>query len=121
MISTSFLIRFYPRGTCCLAASISTLPLAVYCVLGSLWSGAGNSRAAVFMQEWKPDQSALRKFHRLTGFPGTGSVRDGTVISEGRWCERGNLSSMRRSGSGSDGLFTAKAKSGLVYLLCGAE
>ena len=43
-------------------------------------------------------QFALRKFHRFTGLHAIGAVIHGEEISDGRCCDRGNLSSTRRVG-----------------------
>ena len=42
---------------------------------------------------------ALRKFHRFTGLHAIGAVRHGEEFSDGRCCDRGNLSSTRRVGT----------------------
>ena len=58
-------------------------------------------------------QLALRKFHRLTGLHAIGAARHGEEISDGRCCDRGNLSSTRRVGMPVSAVW-ANARSGLV-------
>ena len=61
-------------------------------------------------------QLAFRKFHLLTGLPAIGLTSDGTLMIDGRRCDRGNLLMMRRSGLGSQLRPTTNARSGLVYV-----
>ena len=58
-------------------------------------------------------QFALRKFHRFTGLHAIGAARHGEEISDGRCCDRGNLSSTRRVGMPVSTVW-ANARSGLV-------
>ena len=61
-------------------------------------SGGGSCEVARSVICLKVSQFALRKFHRFTGLHAIGAVRHGEEISDGRCCDRGNLSSTRRVG-----------------------
>ena len=87
--------------------------IARYAALQSWVSGGERSSAALFVASLKLSQTALRKFQRFTGLPDTSCTRDGAVISDGLWWERGNLSRMRLSGSGSSWFQVVNAKSRL--------
>ena len=55
-------------------------------------SGGGSCEVATSVICLNVSQLALRKFHRLTGLHAIGAARHGEEISDGRCCDRGNLS-----------------------------
>ena len=83
--------------------------------------GCGRPGVLLSVSAVNNSQLAFRKFHLLTVLPAISCTSDGTLMIDGRWCDRGNLSLMRRSGFGSQLLPTAKARSGLVYVFHRAE
>ena len=76
-------------------------------------SGGGSCEEATSVIWLNVSQFALRKFHRFTGLHPIGAVRHGEEISDGRCCDRRNLSSTRRVGKPVSTVW-ANARSGLV-------
>ena len=107
---------FTPRDVF-LGGGGSILQYASYASLMLEAVGAGRASAAILTTLPMSAQLALRKFHLQTGFPSVGWTNDGIVISDGRCCERGNLSRICRTGSGSCPVTLTKASSGWVSVL----
>ena len=110
-----------PRGMFFFAAHISMLQYAVYVASASPACGFGRPGVFLSVSAVSNSQLAFRKFHLLTGLPAIGGIGDGTLMIDGRWCDRGNLSMTRCSGFGSKLRPTANARSGLVYMFHRAE
>ena len=88
---------------------------------GCCSTGVGRPAAALFTSVVKPAQIALRKFHLSASLPCTGWTRDGMVMSDGRWCDWGNMSRMCITGSGWLLCHFANSRSGLMVLFHRAE
>ena len=88
------------------------LQYAVYVASASTACGFGRTGILLSVSAVNNSQLAFRKFHLLTGLPAIGCTSDGTLMIDGRWCDRGNLPLMRRSGFGSQLRPTANDRSG---------
>ena len=93
----------------------------MYVASASSACGFGRPGVLLSVSAVNNSQLAFRKFHLLTGLSAIGRTSDGTLMIDGRWCDRGNLSMMRRSGFGSQLRPTANARSGLLYVFHRAE
>ena len=76
-------------------------------------SGGGSCVVATSVICLNVSQFALQKFYRFTGLHAIGAARHGEEISDGRCCDRRNLSSTRRVGTPVSAVW-ANAWSGLV-------
>ena len=78
-----------PRGMLFFATHISMLQYAEYVVYASSAGGFGRPGVLLSVSAVNISQLAFRKFHLLTGSPAIGWTSDGTLMIDGRWCDRG--------------------------------
>ena len=78
-----------PRGMLFFVAHTGMLQYDVYVASASSACGFGTPGVHLSVSAVNNSQLAFRKFHLLTGLQAIGWTRDGTLMIDGRWCDRG--------------------------------